>query len=416
MAIALLEIFFLKDHYKLIRTRDKKIIEDHQKLNTSFVIDVGFQYNPEYFNFDHHQNDKSLVWEDGTAFSSCGLVWKFLKENGYLHKKTTQQKIALLETMLIKNVDKQDNGMGVWNDGVFLNMFNRNHHDDNILDKQFKRALQTGREYIENVIQSTGEKYDFSFSDGGFIVLLNTYLRHIDYTMSFSDNRVSVSFKENEGIKLVEDLKLAFNTMDVSLLWDYLVNTNTLNGHMNTEVSAILKSDFIDQIGHNNVYLAFTSMYQYNTSLSYEVQFKKSLHAISNYYLNLFSKIKNTMKHEKDIVKFINQSKKYDKFVLCTSNIKLAANIIADKTDKLLVVFPRTNNSWIVQSIPHSSAAPFTQRFSMPTSWRGLNEKQLRIASGNDKLIFCHKEGFLCMINGTKSDVINFVENTLLNN
>ena len=296
MAIALLEVFFLKENYNLIRTRDKNIISKHQKLDNSFVIDVGFQYNENALNFDHHQNNMSLAWEDGTPFSSCGLIWKFLKENGHLKNKISNQKVFFFEELVIKNIDKQDNGIGHWADGVFISMYNRNHHDNKIMDKQFKRAVAASKDYILNLISADDKnKHDFSFADSIFITLLNQYLGHINYDLTFENNKVGISFEENDKIKYIDLFKDAVDKFTISLLWEYLTQSKILNNHMNKEVAAKIKSLVIDKAEANNTNIAFLSLYQYNVANDFSAQFKKSLGSVTQFYLNTFSSVKNEL-------------------------------------------------------------------------------------------------------------------------
>ena len=265
MAIALLEIFFLKEKYKLIRTRDKEVIKKHQSSKNSFVIDVGFKYDESNLNFDHHQNDKRLVWDDKTPYSSCGLIWKFLKDNNYLQNKIPNRKVAFLEEFIIKEIDRQDNGVGQWKDGVFISMHNRNHHDDKIMDLQFKRALSSGKDYLINIISAhETKKHDFSYSAAGFVTLINQYLGHIDYKLTFVNKKVGITFVENENIKEIELFKEAVDKFDLSLLWGYLVKSNTLNQKMNNDVAKKMKESLIDKAKANNKNIAFISLCQYN--------------------------------------------------------------------------------------------------------------------------------------------------------
>lgn len=413
MAIALLELFYFKEDYKLIRTRDKDIINKHQKLDNSFVIDVGFTYNESKLNFDHHQNDTRLTWEDGTPYSSCGLVWKFLLNNGYLNN-LSKQKINFLTELVIKNIDKQDNGVGHWSDGVFISMFNRNHHDNNIMDKQFKRALLASKDYLNNIIHSDGiKKHNFSFQDALFISILNFYLGHIEYNIVFNGDKVGINFTESDNIKHLDLFKEAVNTFSVNNLWTYLEKTNVLNGFMNKEVASKMKAELVDKAISNNVNIVFLSLYQYNIKNSFETQFKKSLKSVQQFFLNTFSSVKNEIKNKKEVIKFIKKSSEYKGFVLCSSNIKEAPTIIAEETNDLIVVLPRTNNSWKIQAVPENANDSFSQRFTMPESWCGLSDTQLKKVSGNNRLIFCHKKGFMCMFEGNKEQVIDFV-NTLL--
>ena len=138
------------------------------------------------------------------------------------------------------------------------------------------------------------------------------------------------------------------------------------------------------------------------------------LYLVSQFFINTFSIVKNELKNKKEVIKFINKSKQYKNFVICSSNINEAAKIIADNSDKIIVILPRTKNSWKIQAVPETSNKPFSKRFAMPKNWCGLSEAKLKKVSGNDNLIFCHKEGFMCMFEGSKEEVISFVNNDLI--
>jgi uncharacterized UPF0160 family protein len=82
-------------------------LEKAQKDSSVFVIDVGFKYDTENLNFDHHQQGMSLGWENGIPYSSCGLVWKWLKDTKLLHQKMNTDMMQLIEDRLIKKIDAQ---------------------------------------------------------------------------------------------------------------------------------------------------------------------------------------------------------------------------------------------------------------------------------------------------------------------
>jgi uncharacterized UPF0160 family protein len=156
IAIALLDIyFFVKTpvevtRTEIVRTRDEKILEAARQDDKSFVIDVGGSYNPAMLNFDHHQNDESLRWEDGLPLSSCGLIWKFLRETKKLHQKMDEATMNIIENDLIRRVDKHDNGLEKLSELIFLIMYNRKPNDPAAQDRQFKMALRAAKDYFIN--------------------------------------------------------------------------------------------------------------------------------------------------------------------------------------------------------------------------------------------------------------------------
>lgn len=139
----------------IIRTRDNDILEK-AKSGTDFVIDVGREYDKAKLNFDHHQVDANLVWEDGTLFSSCGLIVHWLNENSESFKnEDVMIKQRIFE--FAKCVDKTDNGIEYWKESVFFLSYNHTYEEDDQL-RQFGRALQTMEGYIDNMIFKEKER------------------------------------------------------------------------------------------------------------------------------------------------------------------------------------------------------------------------------------------------------------------
>lgn len=151
MAIALLKTYIDSD-FKIIRTRDSEVIKKHQENSEDFVIDVGFNYNHNMKNFDHHQKSFSESWNNGNLLSSCGLIWNYLKKEKILHQKMNKDMMRLIEDNLIKKVDDHDNGVKTFNELSFITMYNRNHHDPKVMDRQFNRALTAAIDYYHNFL------------------------------------------------------------------------------------------------------------------------------------------------------------------------------------------------------------------------------------------------------------------------
>lgn len=94
-------IFLLANpEYKLIRTRDKKILSEADAL-----IDVGGEHNAEKNRFDHHQIGGAGKRISGIPYASAGLVWK--KYGGVVCGN--DQSIAdTIEAKLISFIDSLD--------------------------------------------------------------------------------------------------------------------------------------------------------------------------------------------------------------------------------------------------------------------------------------------------------------------
>lgn len=130
------------------RTRDPVRLQAACNDKESFVIDVGFQWDPSLRNFDHHQGDLSESWPDGTPLSSCGLMWRWLREEGWL-KKWSPEVLDAMEESLIKPADCHDNGVGGrWVEGELLAAYNR--PEPSGAQERFMKALTMAQELVAN--------------------------------------------------------------------------------------------------------------------------------------------------------------------------------------------------------------------------------------------------------------------------
>lgn len=105
-AVATLALFLGDKEYKVIRSRDMKVIE-----KADLVVDVGNIYDPDKDRFDHHQSEGGAGKRaNGIPYSSFGLVWKkFGKE------LCDSKQVALtVEKRLVYPIDAVDNGVDTY--------------------------------------------------------------------------------------------------------------------------------------------------------------------------------------------------------------------------------------------------------------------------------------------------------------
>jgi uncharacterized UPF0160 family protein len=100
-----------RDH-RLVRTRKPELIEAG-----TVVWDVGSQYDPATNRFDHHQRGAPLR-EDGTPFSSAGLIWQVYGERAVaaLLRPVGAEAFAAavaaeLDESVVRRIDEIDNGV-----------------------------------------------------------------------------------------------------------------------------------------------------------------------------------------------------------------------------------------------------------------------------------------------------------------
>ncbi|MEI6296718.1 MAG: MYG1 family protein [bacterium] len=222
-AIAILKDLFpetmeLKDgttasYIKYLRTRDEKILSEALESDESILVDVGADYDPEYFNFDHHQNSISAgARENGIFYASAGLIWKhYGKEwirytNTHLrHAQLSDNDIHQIWNMMDKNyvqfIDGNDSGQlrdvayktkdgrevkaGQFSLSAIANLFCVDNRDGKSLDEKFNSAVEVFRTLalsMFNKFVDTIEgfkKFDISkceFSNKGKTLIFKEYL------------------------------------------------------------------------------------------------------------------------------------------------------------------------------------------------------------------------------------------------
>lgn len=427
VAIALLKIFYLEkgSDCQIIRTRDEKTIQKYQNDENAFVIDVGFKYDQVMKNFDHHQKSLTETWSNGEQYSSCGLVWKWLKDNGFLTKQLTNNQIQKIESQFIKPVDLQDNGVKYFQEMNFVSASNRNHHSDKVIDGHFMRTLDIVKEFINNMLFLTenNDKDIFcknykvtKFTDFfASVILIRNYAFDKNFTeeKDLVDNtwKFITTDKHNEELIYMIDMeKQTFSINDivvpfkgslVKTIWTFYKDSNRLTQKMNDETISLMEKMFINHFSIGNTVKEMGYVFMFEKSNRGE---KLILSALNNFFMNTFAAIRSEINANKQLSKYIKNSEKYDGIVLCDSNVKNAAMKISNTCkDKKIVIIPRDKKSWKVQII-----SKFSKELSMPKNWCGLKGKKLHDVSGETGLIFCHKTGFMCMFEGTKEDVLSF--------
>jgi uncharacterized UPF0160 family protein len=157
LAIALLQRTVLRDllPVPIVRTRDPGVLAEAQADRATYVIDVGFVYDPAALNFDHHQASMTATWADGTPYSACGLVWVWLREQGALAEWIPLEALQdAMEEAVVRPADRYDNGLGgAWPEGEFIAGYNRHARDPAVGEAMFHRALTVAGDFLDNTLE-----------------------------------------------------------------------------------------------------------------------------------------------------------------------------------------------------------------------------------------------------------------------
>ncbi len=103
-----------KKFYQIIRTRDEKVLEkwrdERNRGREVYIYDVGYIYDEEKNEFDHHQGGGAGLRENGIEYSSAGLVWKKFGEE-FMGSKNGAETV---DRKIIMAIDALDNSQQVY--------------------------------------------------------------------------------------------------------------------------------------------------------------------------------------------------------------------------------------------------------------------------------------------------------------
>lgn len=138
---------FVSEDVEIVRTRGDDDLKEATKDPNVWVVDVGRKHDESMRNFDHHQRSFTKTWE-GTdiPFSSCGLVWKYLRDRGIIGSHYADEVIDSVEAALIRRVDMHDNRYAPMPQAVVFKLCNR---EESTMD-DFLRALMIAEIHLED--------------------------------------------------------------------------------------------------------------------------------------------------------------------------------------------------------------------------------------------------------------------------
>ena len=101
---AIAALGLLPEQLEVVRTRDRELL-----AAADLRVDVGFRYDPDAGDFDHHQRDFDLARSNGVGYASFGLIWR---EFGT--QICGDEEVAdAVEISLVQAVDANDTGQQI---------------------------------------------------------------------------------------------------------------------------------------------------------------------------------------------------------------------------------------------------------------------------------------------------------------
>lgn len=143
--------------FSLVRTRNPALLSAAVNDPETLILDVGGQYNPSIYNFDHHQ--------DAALPSAAGMIWQHFKNKICIDVDAQpffEQFIASIDAI----DTNRDNIYAKWNllpqgfrnTSNIISGFNRDATNASQQDAQFNIAVDFARTIIDNEIYSAYEK------------------------------------------------------------------------------------------------------------------------------------------------------------------------------------------------------------------------------------------------------------------
>lgn len=229
-ACAVLQIYLdrIGKGYKIIRTRDPKIIE-----RADYVFDVGGVYDANLNRFDHHQKGRAGARENGIMYAAAGLVWKHFGEKVSGNTKTA----ALLDKKIFESLDAADNGQDLskslygdtfpYSASSMVGIFNLSwKEEDKSPDPVFLKLVKIAKELLKREIEQTNvvlesekdikESYEKS-EDKRVIVLEKPYSRPeiLRVLVQFSEPLYFIYPKSNMEFWKIEAVRISFDTFEL---------------------------------------------------------------------------------------------------------------------------------------------------------------------------------------------------------
>jgi uncharacterized UPF0160 family protein len=130
---------------KVIRTRDKDVL-----ASADIRVDVGMKYSEETLDFDHHQNDASLLQEEGVKHAAFGLLCQWC---------LTEDFLGIFKPKYVLGLEHQDNTGGTHEKyasiGHFIHAFLPSYEEEVTFDEMFDEVVAVASTILQRCISTT---------------------------------------------------------------------------------------------------------------------------------------------------------------------------------------------------------------------------------------------------------------------
>ena len=127
-----------------------------------YLLDVGKEYNPKQFKFDHHQEGWDEKRENGILYATGGLLWKEYGDQITGSSELTKK----IDEKIIQTIDAEDNGIDIYKstiDGVapycvadYIYSFNSTWKEKDVDTlKSFENAVEEATKILKREIKKS---------------------------------------------------------------------------------------------------------------------------------------------------------------------------------------------------------------------------------------------------------------------
>lgn len=189
------------------------------------------------------------------------------------------------------------------------------------------------------------------------------------------------------------------------IMWEELKKSCELTESMINKID-----EFVNIVDMHDNGVKFAPELEYITLFNYssaeeDKRFMNAFRVVCLHFANLMQRWKYECINEREHTLIVNSPEYYnsDKTVIAF-NGKLSITEIINSSSALLVVYKRSNDECVIQSLNAGIEVDFSVRCPAPDDWLGKSSGEV---DELPELVFCHKGGFITVV---KTDIDNAVK------